>query len=91
MVQVTESNGGPGRSRTADQRFRKPLLYPTELRGRCNLTRLSHAGLPKQALGVPDLVSGIANLFGGKTHTNASRGQKNSQCRNRHWLNAPAN
>src|SRR5271156_427732 len=28
-------NGGPGRSRTADQRFRKPLLYPTELRGRC--------------------------------------------------------
>ena len=25
--------GGPGRSRTADQRFRKPLLYPTELRG----------------------------------------------------------
>src|SRR2546430_16489063 len=26
-------NGGPGRSRTADQRFRKPLLYPTELRG----------------------------------------------------------
>jgi hypothetical protein len=28
-------DGGPGRSRTADQRFRKPLLYPTELRGRC--------------------------------------------------------
>src|SRR5262249_45382597 len=26
--------GGPGRSRTADQRFRKPLLYPSELRGR---------------------------------------------------------
>ena len=26
-------HGGPGRSRTADQRFRKPLLYPTELRG----------------------------------------------------------
>jgi hypothetical protein len=26
-------DGGPGRSRTADQRFRKPLLYPTELRG----------------------------------------------------------
>ena len=30
-------DGGPGRSRTADQRFRKPLLYPTELRGRCEL------------------------------------------------------
>ena len=27
------SSGGPGRSRTADQQFRKLLLYPTELRG----------------------------------------------------------
>jgi hypothetical protein len=25
--------GGPGRSRTDDTRFRKPLLYPSELRG----------------------------------------------------------
>src|SRR4051812_48235495 len=30
-------SGGPGRSRTADQRFRKPLLYPTELRGHKDL------------------------------------------------------
>ena len=27
------NGGGPGQSRTADQRFRKPLLYPSELRG----------------------------------------------------------
>jgi FKBP-type peptidyl-prolyl cis-trans isomerase FklB len=27
-------DGGPGRSRTADQQFRKLLLYPSELRGR---------------------------------------------------------
>src|ERR1700730_702690 len=26
-------SGGPGQSRTADLRFRKPLLYPSELRG----------------------------------------------------------
>src|SRR4051812_605079 len=26
-------DGGPGQSRTADQRFRKPLLYPSELQG----------------------------------------------------------
>src|SRR5579885_2857464 len=26
-------SGGPGRSRTADLRFRKPSLYPSELRG----------------------------------------------------------
>ncbi len=25
--------GAPDRNRTDDQRFRKPLLYPTELRG----------------------------------------------------------
>jgi hypothetical protein len=36
--QVTETlvrivHGGPGQSRTADQRFRKPLLYPSELQG----------------------------------------------------------
>ena len=33
-LEVLESNGGPGQSRTADLRFRKPLLYPSELRGR---------------------------------------------------------
>jgi hypothetical protein len=33
---VTAQDGGPGRSRTADQQFRKLLLYPTELRGRCH-------------------------------------------------------
>ncbi len=26
-------NGAPDRNRTDDQRFRKPLLYPSELRG----------------------------------------------------------
>jgi hypothetical protein len=36
---VCKIDGGPGRSRTADQRFRKPLLYPTELRGRQLLMR----------------------------------------------------
>jgi integrase len=30
---LIERSGGPGQSRTADQRFRKPLLYPSELRG----------------------------------------------------------
>jgi hypothetical protein len=34
--------GGPGRTRTSDLRFRKPLLCPAELRdprGRCSITR----------------------------------------------------
>ena len=26
-----KKNGGPGESRTPDKRFRKPLLYPSEL------------------------------------------------------------
>ncbi len=30
---LIEKGGGPGQSRTADKRFRKPLLYPSELRG----------------------------------------------------------
>jgi hypothetical protein len=32
--EVIENDGGPGVSRTRDLRFRKPLLYPSELRGR---------------------------------------------------------
>jgi hypothetical protein len=34
-LEMIENNGGPGQSRTADQRFRKPLLYPSELQGHC--------------------------------------------------------
>ena len=33
-LEVIENSGGPGVSRTRDLRFRKPLLYPSELRGR---------------------------------------------------------
>ena len=32
-VQVVENNGAPETIRTSDTRFRKPVLYPTELRG----------------------------------------------------------
>ena len=32
-LEVIENSGGPGVSRTRDLRFRKPLLYPSELRG----------------------------------------------------------
>ncbi len=38
--QYREAGGGPGRSRTADQRFRKPLLCPSELRGHDNANYL---------------------------------------------------
>jgi hypothetical protein len=37
--------GGPGQSRTADLRFRKPLLYPSELRGQWEIAPLSHDDL----------------------------------------------
>jgi hypothetical protein len=43
-------DGGPGQSRTADLRFRKPLLYPSELRGQCDVTPLSHVSLRRQPL-----------------------------------------
>ena len=41
-LRAPDRSGGPGQSRTADQRFRKPLLYPSELRGQRS-NSLSHA------------------------------------------------
>ena len=43
--EVVENYGGPGVSRTRDLRFRKPLLYPSELRGHCDVTPLCHVSL----------------------------------------------
>ena len=43
--------GGPGQIRTADLRFRKPLLYPSELRGLAGVTPLSHSALARSARG----------------------------------------
>ena len=43
------SNGGPDRDRTCDKRFRKPLLYPTELRA---LGRILAASVRERALEV---------------------------------------
>jgi integrase len=37
-LEVIENAGGPGVSRTRDLRFRKPLLYPSELRGQCDVS-----------------------------------------------------
>jgi hypothetical protein len=38
LSEVVDNRGGPGVIRTPDLRFRKPLLYPAELRGQsgCN-------------------------------------------------------
>jgi hypothetical protein len=44
FAEVADKNGGPGRSRTADQQFRKLLLYPTELRGLLNRLYLAAQG-----------------------------------------------
>jgi integrase len=61
FAEVADNGGGPGRSRTADQRFRKPLLYPTELRGHCDVAPLCHVSLPKSAL--PRVSTRAANLM----------------------------
>jgi hypothetical protein len=39
MIATRKICGGPGVIRTPDLRFRKPLLYPAELRGLAFLTR----------------------------------------------------
>ena len=40
--EVFEKNGSPGVSRTPDLRFRKPLLYPSELRGQLRRSPFFH-------------------------------------------------
>src|SRR6185437_6311232 len=42
--------GSPGVTRTPDQRFRKPLLYPSELRGHGDVIPLSHVTLRARLL-----------------------------------------
>src|SRR5437764_163985 len=44
-------HGSPGVTRTPDQRFRKPLLYPSELRGHSDATPLSHVSLRRLMFG----------------------------------------
>ena len=43
--------GGPDRTRTCDLRFRKPLLYPAELRDRAVTDQLPAGLLPTHAEG----------------------------------------
>src|SRR5262249_21620603 len=50
---ATQNNGGPGQIRTADLRFRKPSLYPSELQGQ------KHFSLFPTVLGVLRLRSGF--------------------------------
>ena len=57
-------SGGPGQSRTADQRFRKPLLYPSELRGQGGRSSIfSHYLLDK----FPGLAKPLPPAMGGST------------------------
>src|SRR4051812_21653935 len=44
--------GGPGRTRTSDKRFRKPLLYPPELRGLLCDGRDAHGSAARFSLDV---------------------------------------
>jgi hypothetical protein len=46
--------GGPGATRTPDKRFRKPLLYPPELRGHVAENRGSVAGIRASSIGGPE-------------------------------------
>ena len=41
----SERNGDPGPIRTADLRFRKPMLYPSELRGHMFRQQLVEVGV----------------------------------------------
>src|SRR5690349_10303237 len=47
-IELSVTLCSPGRSRTADLRFRKPLLYPSELRGRGGAKLLNCSSLCKR-------------------------------------------
>src|SRR5437660_3227278 len=81
---LTGCDGGPGRSRTADQRFRKPLLYPTELRGhRCRNPIISRRLLLKWGARGPTLVATIGLTPARRHLPPDERRSPNSTCR---WL-----
>src|SRR5881396_2378990 len=46
--------GGPDRTRTCDLRFRKPLLYPAELRDRCQFISYGSVRLPSSIASEPE-------------------------------------
>jgi hypothetical protein len=53
------THGAPGRNRTSDTRFRKPLLFSTELRGPGMSKRWSKTGLPFRSLRSLSLFLGV--------------------------------
>ena len=58
MVRGVQRTGGPGETRTPDQRFRKPLLYPSELQARRQTgDRHKVAQMPLVLSGVPEASS----------------------------------
>src|SRR5579862_1933268 len=66
-------NGGPGKTRTSDLRFRKPLLYPAELRDRIDSASLSKKVGKSCSVSAPFSVALTASLVeawaGGKRNT----------------------
>src|ERR1700752_5147474 len=54
MCKLNGLGGGPGESRTPDQRFRKPLLYPSELQARRGVSILSRVARIRRVFAVPE-------------------------------------
>ena len=50
-------DGSPGVIRTPDQRFRKPLLYPSELQGHAVRNHYSLSQVPKPMASVTTLIA----------------------------------
>jgi hypothetical protein len=68
LLEVADFTGGPDRTRTCDLRFRKPLLYPAELR--------DHQGFfcSRAAFATILLPNGLAAYRAGEGRVNAGNG-----------------
>src|SRR5688572_617760 len=75
--------GGPERTRTSDKRFRKPLLYPAELRGLRGATNLPKLARDSQLVIASELPSSRSHARNTLRHRRSStRGAAN---RNVHY------
>src|SRR5689334_15784719 len=82
----SDLGGGPGWSRTSGTRFRKPLLYPSELRGQRGATLVDRFTLRKAPLALSklaprSLATVLATVCGRLRRHGAGQSLPNSRAR----------
>jgi hypothetical protein len=87
------NNGSPGQSRTADLRFRKPLLYPSELQGHSSyqvLTTLVYRRRELRIVCSGCLTAGMRGLFPSYVYLSSRSGSRDSSTETAAFFQHPA-